>query len=547
MRILKKIVEKKELFLILIIISFGLLLRIYNLKDHFIFAYDQARDAQRIFEIISNKDLKIVGPETDIPGVFNGPLLYYLTLPLYFLSNFNPNVVVILFILINLSAVILFYFFCIKILNNLYIFLISSILWIFSYAQLNFARFISNASPMSICTLGFFVGLAFYFLKKEKSGLILSSVFLAFAIHFNFYLIYLLLVYPIFYLIYKPKLLIKELLMSVFIFLILISNFLMAEIKWNFLGIKSLFNFFNHQSGNFYPVIESLSIYLQRFGEAIYYSIFSFNLFLGLILFLTLTYLSLKVIKNYKEKIFIFIWLFSTLPLFGFRSGVINGTVINSSLFPILTLIAASGLYYFIKRKENYLTYSFITLIIFSNIFLLFKDKISLKLFSLQPLVYKYEKELIDYTYSELNRSKNKNFSICVVSNPLFINTLWSYLYFFYGKNNYNYLPYYAGPKQYLNKNFLPYDRNHTKLRFLIIEPLGGIPEHAKKATIYKEDQVSKLIEEKRFGDIVVQKRILTENKSELVDTQKLSSQEKNELEKITKSDPRYSCYHTYD
>jgi|YNPMSStandDraft_1061717.scaffolds.fasta_scaffold21853_2 hypothetical protein len=544
---LKKFLFNKEVFFIALIIIIGFFIRSYNLKDNFIFAYDQGRDAQRVFEIISNGDLKIVGPETDIPGVFNGPLLYYLILPFYFLSNFNPNAVIILFIFINLSAVILFYFFSIRILNNFYIFLIASILWIFSYAQLNFSRFISNASPMSICTLGFFVGLAFYFLKKEKKGLILSSVFLVLAIHFNFYLIYLLLMYPIFYLIYEKKLFTKELLISASIFLILISNFIVAEIKWNFLGIRSLINYFEHQSENFYPITESLSIYLQRFGEAIYYSIFSFNIFIGLILFLILAYLSLKVIKNYKEKVFILIWLLSTLPLFGSRSGVINGTVINSSLFPILTLIAASGLYYFIKRKENYITYFFITLIIFSNIFLLLKDKIAVKLFSLQPLVYTYEKKLIDYTYSESNKSKNKNFSICVVSNPLFINTLWSYLYFFYGQKKYNYLPYYAGPKQYLNKNFLPYDKNHVKLRFLIIEPLGGIPDYAKKATIYKEDKVSKLIEEKKFGDIIVQKRILTENKNELVDTQRLSPQEKNELEKITKNDHRYSCYHTYD
>jgi hypothetical protein len=68
-----------------------------------------------------------------------------------------------------------------------------------------------------------------------------------------------------------------------------------------------------------------------------------------------------------------------------------------------------------------------------------------------------------------------------------------------------------------------------------------------KKATIYKEDKVSKLIEEKRFGEIIVQKRILTEDKDELVDTQNLSPLEKNQLEKIIKNDHRYSCYHTYD
>ena len=53
----------------------------------------------------------------------------------------------------------------------------------------------------------------------------------------------------------------------------------------------------------------------------------------------------------------------------------------------------------------------------------------------------------------------------------------------------------------------LPETSQDTKRYFLIIEPMAGIPQKYLPETIATEDGVSKLIEEKNFGEIVVQKR----------------------------------------
>jgi hypothetical protein len=87
---MKEFIEKHALLIVFIIFIFALILRSNNLWNNILFTYDQGRDAQRIAGIVSLKDFKLVGPETDIPGVFNGPLFYYLLAPVYAVANFNP-------------------------------------------------------------------------------------------------------------------------------------------------------------------------------------------------------------------------------------------------------------------------------------------------------------------------------------------------------------------------------------------------------------------------------------------------------------------------
>ncbi|MCX7881135.1 MAG: hypothetical protein N2482_01315 [Patescibacteria group bacterium] len=530
----------------MLIFIFGLILRVYNLKDNFIFAYDQARDAQRVWEIIYEKNLKIVGPETDIPGVFNGPLLYYLLAPLYFLSNFDPNLAALTFTLINLSGVILFYFFGRFILKNNKFGLIASFLWTISYAQLNFSRFISNASLMSITTLGFFFFLSMYIFKKRDYGLILSSIFISLAIHSNFYLIYLLGFYPILFLIYKLKPNKRLILKTLFFLIIMNSNFIISQIKWNFISFKSLISYFLNQSEIKNNILDSISMYIQRISEAIFYSFFSFNIFLSFLFFLFLIILFYRQVKiNKKIKLFLSMWLFSTFPLFGFRSGVLNMVVINSTIFPVLTIIVSIFIYE-LKKLNKYLFFLVLIIIIFSNLFLYLNDNFSnTKLFALQSLLFKNEKEVLDYIYQS---SKKENFSVCAVTNPLFINTLWSFLFKFYGEKKFGYLPYWSGQHQFLNKNFLPYLKksNSLKTRYLIIEPEGGMPNFAVKTSIFLEDEISNLIEEKKFGSIRVQKRFLKSNKNKFSNSQKLSPEEILLIKKIKKIDPRYSCFHEY-
>lgn len=534
-----------HLWVLLLFFIIGLALRTINLEDNIFFSYDQARDGQRVFEIFKNKDLKIVGPETDIPGVFNGPLFYYLLLPLYVISNFNPNSAVLGLVFMNLLGIFLIYKTAIVLFKNKYIGLIAAFLWAVSYEQANFSKYISNASLMPLVTLVFFLGLAIYFLQEKKIGLIISFVGLALSIQFNFYLVYLSFFYFIFNIIFKTKSSFKTLLVYVGLILLSLTTFIIAEIKFGFMMTRSLFPYFATQT-NPAGIFETLSSYIQSLTNSLYYSIFSFNNFLIFILFVFLLIYIFYKESNKKGLIFLYAWLFSTLPLFAFRSNVVGSRTIHSSIFAAIYILFALGIYYLGKLKKNFIILCFfIGIVFFSNLSLFKKENFeNVKLLSYQPMIYKDQKQLIDYTYQSSNNSK---FSICAISNPLFINTLWSYLYKTYGETKYKTVPFWSGQKQLFIKSLIPYDNSHVPVRYLIIEPLIGVNDFARRATIFAEDQVSVLEEEKKFGEIVIQKRRLENNKELLIDTQNLEAEEILRLKGLlSNTDPRYSCFVNY-
>ncbi|GIW62791.1 MAG: hypothetical protein KatS3mg090_0617 [Patescibacteria group bacterium] len=531
--------KKSKMFLIAIFFL-GLLIRLYNLKDNFFFSYDQARDAQRVFEIITNKDIKIVGPETDIIGIHHGPLHYYLTLPFYFLSKFDPNITVFLFVLLNMTVIIPLYLIAKLIFRKDFPALLTSFLWSISFAQLNYARFISNAAPMSLGATIFFLGLIYYLFNKQKTKYLFISVLgLVLSINFNFMLVYLIIFYPLIYILFKldKNKYLSDLKKSLFLFLILTSNFIIAEIKWNFIGIKSLLNYLtsgsNHLNNQFYSFVIN---YLGKLENAIVNSFFFINPKLALAFFLILLILCYKSINDKNRYKLIILWLFSTFPLFMFKTGIVSFDFINNPIYPVLTLTIAGGIY-FIIQINKLLGYALIIFILISNFINIKNDEFkNIKVIEVQRITLKDEKDLIDYTYKEAN---NKEFSICAVTNPLFINTTWSFLYKFYGEKRYGYLPFWSGPDQHLNTSYLPYDTKRPELKFLILEPEVGIPDYAIKATLFLEDHRSKLIEEKKFGETIVQKRVLLPKPKEL----DLKKADELKLKDIISNDPRYSCY----
>lgn len=536
--------RKNDYIALFVIFLVGLFLRGFNLWDNVIFSYDQARDAQRIYDIFAFKDLKLVGPETDIPGVFNGPIFYYLVAPIYYLFHFNPNFAALFFVLLNLLGVFLLYELSLILFKNKKIALLSALLWTLSFEQANFAKYISNASPLSVTIILFFLGLALYLFRRKNTGLTISVIALAAAIHFDIYLVYLLLIYPVFYFIYFPKVTLKNLLVNCGIFLLLLTPFLIAEIKWGFTAVAGFTNYFNKQTG-LVGIVDSITLYSQKIAEYVYYSFFSFNIFFAFALFIILCIIVYKQSKDRNKTIFLFVWMFSTFPLFAFRSGVINVPVINTSIAGAITLLFAKGVFEIISGKRyKLLGLGILLILIISNLKLFVGDNFNnVKVLSLRPMLLSYEKQVIDYTYSSSNKS---DFSVCAITEPLFVNTLWSYLYKFYGQVKYGKLPYWSGSKQYLNTNHFPYDKNHVSIRYIILENQGGIPSHAPRSAIYLEDQISQLIEEKKYGEIIVQKRKLTTDKNLLRDTQGLTPPEVRTINSITSVDDRFSCFHQY-
>lgn len=535
--------EHKPLIIVAAIVLVGLLLRSLNFRDNIIFAYDQARDAQRIMDMVYNHKLKLVGPETDIPGVFNGVLFYLILLPAYAVSGFDPNAASFLLVLLNLCVIPLLYYFSAVLFRNKYVGYLAGLLWAVSFEQINFAKYISNASLMPVSTTVFFLGLAVYLFSKKDWGLIASSVGLAASIHFNFYLVYLFIFYPVFFLIYRPKINWKTVAVSCLLFAVILLPFLVAEIKWHFQATKGLLNYFaGHakQAGG-PPLSYKLTEYYKRLSEMSHFSFAAIGKYTAAIAVIPVLLVGFLKMEK-KPRLFLLVSFFSTLPLFFFNSGVMTVQVINSSIFSAVTLIVAYGVYQ-LGRLHKIIPVAVMAGVFVSSFYLLSQNRFANNsVFASHPQLLKYEKQLIDYSYAS---SKRKSFSVCGIMNPLFTNTIWSFLYKTYGEKKYGYVPAWAGQKQFITANYLPKDLQHVNDRYIIVEPVG-IPDFARTATVYLEDQRSGLVEKKYFGEYQIQKRVLLTQGSQPNDTQRLPKNEIESILRIVNADPRYYCYLDY-
>jgi 4-amino-4-deoxy-L-arabinose transferase-like glycosyltransferase len=84
----------------------ALFLRLYLFRENFPFSAEMGVTFLDIKNIIFNSKSLFVGPATSHPWLHLGPLFYWLFVPFFLLSNFNPVVPVM--ILIVLSALIVF-------------------------------------------------------------------------------------------------------------------------------------------------------------------------------------------------------------------------------------------------------------------------------------------------------------------------------------------------------------------------------------------------------------------------------------------------------
>lgn len=96
--ILSKLIFNKRISILspLVVITFigiifAFLLAIVPLNTQFYFYYDQARDAFEAYSIWYSHHVKILGPGTDIPGLYSGALWYYFLAIPYSIGNNNPE------------------------------------------------------------------------------------------------------------------------------------------------------------------------------------------------------------------------------------------------------------------------------------------------------------------------------------------------------------------------------------------------------------------------------------------------------------------------
>jgi len=70
--------------IIIIIMIIAAVIRTYHMRDLAVFLADQASDSTAVFNILKG-DFTLLGPITSVGGFYNGPIVYYLMAPIFWI------------------------------------------------------------------------------------------------------------------------------------------------------------------------------------------------------------------------------------------------------------------------------------------------------------------------------------------------------------------------------------------------------------------------------------------------------------------------------
>ncbi|MBP9758778.1 glycosyltransferase family 39 protein [Candidatus Dojkabacteria bacterium] len=253
--------------LVFTILLFALFVRVYRLPDILGFWYDQGRDALVIWDLIHNSKLFLIGPMMGNTGIFRGPWYYYLITPAYYFSNGNPIYANYFLILISVFGLFLLYKLGEKI-GGKRLGLIALVIASFSSYVIGASRWLSNPTPTLLTGIGFI-----YFAIKlfERKWWALPSTALIIGMGLNFGAATEMFLIPalIFILYLKPKLIpnLKVIVLSILSFVFTFLPQIIFEIRHKGVMLKAFYNFVFNEKTFTINFVEILSGRIERYYD----------------------------------------------------------------------------------------------------------------------------------------------------------------------------------------------------------------------------------------------------------------------------------------
>ncbi|MBI3103946.1 hypothetical protein HYZ05_03315 [Candidatus Daviesbacteria bacterium] len=507
------VINRQRLIILLtlsLIFTFGVFLRYKNIAGYnIVFDYDQIEDQLYTYTIALDRNLAIIGRAVyGDPHLHHGVFYYYYNLIPFLLSSGNFLISVYWNIFFNASSALILFIFAKLIFKKSLPALLAAIIAASSFEFIKFSNWLTIDTVAIILVPLFFLGLWNYY-EHKKWGLILSAVTGGLSIQTDLSFLYLILILIIYWFVFRPKIPdLKLLLLSALSFLVVISTLILTEIKLNFAGVKTLLNFSNISEATSLSYTERLHLFFEDFLTNFTNNLFpqkpELGIFLAGAVILTLAYFlfSNKTPRQEKKGIyFLLIYLFA--PATTLLIGYHDKPWFLIGLPPAIALISG----YAISKLNNlYLIIPIIFLIIGSNTnIILQRPNEAYKLFDNiydSTSYLKYQLQVVDYTYLA---SGGQPFAINAVTYPLYYNGMWAYLYSWYGKSRYQYLPGWLGGDQLHPYDLLP-KVNEEKIFYMIISETARIPDIYKNQGKFWALKRGKLIEEKIFTGFTVLK-----------------------------------------
>ena len=348
----------KNNYLFVIIFIVGVFLRIYKPLSWLPYGHDQDLAGWIIKDIVFDKHIRLIGQETTSQGVFIGPLFYYLQIPFFFLTNWQPTGAVILVSLISAFGIFSYYY-CFKKMFNEKIGILGSLVYAISNLVVFTDRETVPTMPVMVWSVWFLFFLWQLYKGRQKSylflGLLIGLVWnfnLALAI-----LVPLILVAQIFS---RTKINLKYILLAIGIFGILMSPFFIFELRHGYQQTKAI-TLSLTASKDYVPgtgkgfakldrVMQLVHKNMSRlfWGNKSFYP-YSWNFYL---LFFSLALLSIKEkVFDRKFGLILLFWQILYILFFSLNSLNVSEYYLNG-MNVVWILIFSATIYSFFKNKK---------------------------------------------------------------------------------------------------------------------------------------------------------------------------------------------------
>ncbi len=411
--------SKKQILILTLVLILAVLLRLpYLVNQDFAFDYDHGRDALAVAHLTKLFKLKFIGPWTSIPGLFFGPLYYYLLAPLSFLSNGHPmSQTMTMFILVMVQVYLAFRYFGFW----------ESMIMAMAPALISLSIGSSNAFPMTLVTWLLLIGLKPVIDKKKVSSLQVFwlGVILSLGFHFSSALaIFLIPAVLIILVKNRVKLNLKQFLLGGLGFGLVFLPQLLFEVKNGFLEVKGVVEYLKHGEKH-RLTLNKFSYMLRQIGHEL--SLASLpNLgwfYVGEIL-LALGFFWM-IIKKLKFKYWFELLIILVVPIVGF-SGLHYNPWYVYGLFPVAVVIVSQ-----VIRKSPKIIQRLFLGGLFLSSFLNLRTYYNQSQLNYQKgrVFYKNKIKVIEYIY---NQASDKDFSVYTYT-PEIYDYAWQYLFFWQG------------------------------------------------------------------------------------------------------------------
>lgn len=410
---------KKQILILILVLILAILLRLpFLLSQDVAFDYDHGRDALAVAHLTKLFKLKFIGPWTSIPGLFFGPLYYYLLTPLAWVFNGHPMSQVWTMFLLVLFQVYLAY---------RYFGIFESILMATAPAFITLSIGSSNAFPMTLVTLILLILLKPVIDKKKidnKQSFWLGVV-LSLGFHFSSALaIFLIPAVLIILIKNKVKLDLKRTLLGMLGFGLVFLPQLLFEIKNNFIEAKGVVEYLKYGEKH-RLTINKFRYMIGQIGHELKLASLPElgKWYWGEILVgFGLVWMTLKRIEfKYLFELLILL----VIPMIGF-SGLHYNPWYVYGLFPVAVLMVAQV----IKNSPKIIKILFMLMMLLTPILGLYKyNNQSQENYSKGRVFYKNKMKAIEHIYDQ---AKNSSFSVYTYT-PEIYDYAWQYLFLWQG------------------------------------------------------------------------------------------------------------------